>query len=379
MEESKEHNFQTNNNTLHSEPARTMVCLIIVILGSLFFQFTEAATRSSSVTTNFHESSSFVSTNLPSDTLSSNERGKLLSENYSAQELYEAYESVYQDYDNKAFGSNDWKILHNTGDGVEVSILEHENDENCPYVRMTVIFDSPVEVVWDFLSITNWNEAFPKIDPFFDGIQIFEQETLPEKGADLTLLWKKSKRLLAFRKRDFLFVSVTNPPREDGMWVAGTVSIRTPRYPRVPGYTRAYQDSISFYEPLDGGKRTKLTAVCRLDLNDSSADGEGGLIPMWLYLRTIGNTGALVMQGMRREVEKIKFDEPKAMNSTNTTEVCSEEEEEESASSEEEDLEEETILSERKRQRWIRNIFKRPNRPISEKYSQHNTETEKDK
>jgi hypothetical protein len=35
-------------------------------------------------------------------------------------------------------------------------------------------------------------------------------------------------------------------------------------------------------------------------LNDSAADGEGGHIPMWLYVKTIGITGAKSIMNMKR-------------------------------------------------------------------------------
>lgn len=43
-----------------------------------------------------------------------------------------------------------------------------------------------------------------------------------------------------------------------------------------------------------------LTIVCRIDLNDSGADGEGGSVPMWIYVKTIGHTAVASMSSMRR-------------------------------------------------------------------------------
>ena len=43
-----------------------------------------------------------------------------------------------------------------------------------------------------------------------------------------------------------------------------------------------------------------LTIVCRIDLNDSGDGGEGGFIPMWLYVKTIGYTAAESVYKMRR-------------------------------------------------------------------------------
>jgi hypothetical protein len=43
-----------------------------------------------------------------------------------------------------------------------------------------------------------------------------------------------------------------------------------------------------------------LTIVCRIDLNDSGADGEGGWVPMWIYVKTIGHTAAASIHKMRQ-------------------------------------------------------------------------------
>lgn len=39
--------------------------------------------------------------------------------------------------------------------------------------------------------------------------------------------------------------------------------------------------------------------MCRIDLNDSGEDGQGGFIPMWLYVRTIGLTATQSVHNMR--------------------------------------------------------------------------------
>jgi hypothetical protein len=165
----------------------------------------------------------------------------------------------------------------------------------------------------------------------------------------MILARKRTKRILAFGKREFVFVSVTgDKPLDDGTWVSGTVSVElnetktendnegddenendtttaTSLPYRNKSYTRAFQDSIAFYKPippsagttsssssssssLSGGERTKLTIICRIDLNDSSSStsdgdgggGGGGCIPMWLYVKTIGITGARSVLNMRR-------------------------------------------------------------------------------
>lgn len=43
-----------------------------------------------------------------------------------------------------------------------------------------------------------------------------------------------------------------------------------------------------------------LTIVCRIDLNDSGEDGQGGFIPMWLYVQTIGHTATRSVHQMRQ-------------------------------------------------------------------------------
>jgi hypothetical protein len=104
---------------------------------------------------------------------------------------------------------------------------------------------------------------------------------------------------LAFGKRDLVFLSVQDEPLSDGTWVSGTLSVKTDLVPRQPGYTRAFQDSIAFYKPLQENIQTELTIMCRIDLNDSAEDGTGGFIPMWLYVKTIGKTGAQSVIRMR--------------------------------------------------------------------------------
>jgi hypothetical protein len=179
----------------------------------------------------------------------------------------------------------------------------------------------------------------------------------------MILARKRTKRILAFGKREFVFVSVTgDKPLDDGTWVSGTVSVEfnetktdsdsdndenegddenvnendtttatttTTSLPyRNKSYTRAFQDSIAFYKPIPpsaggssssssssstslSGERTKLTIICRIDLNDSSSStsdggggGGGGCIPMWLYVKTIGITGARSVLNMRRALLK---------------------------------------------------------------------------
>jgi hypothetical protein len=59
--------------------------------------------------------------------------------------------------------------------------------------------------------------------------------------------------------------------------------------------TCAHSNALSFCS-----EDRDLTIVCRIDLNDSGADGEGGLVPMWIYVKTIGHTAAASIHKMRQ-------------------------------------------------------------------------------
>lgn len=146
----------------------------------------------------------------------------------------------------------------------------------------------------------------PKMDPFYEGLTVLGEYRY--RGIGMKLARKTIKRLVAFGKRDFTFVSVSDHPRGDGAWVSGTVSVVTDRIPREKGYVRAYQDSIAFYEslpddPETGRPRMKLTIAFRLDLNDSRDGGDGGYVPMWIYVKTVGATGMASVQNMKRQLE----------------------------------------------------------------------------
>ena len=230
------------------------------------------------------------------------ERGKPLGNTITAQDLHQAYREIQQEYHSKAFVSKDWVLL-NSKDGVEVSLLHHSSDPNCPYIKMTAIMPSTPQECWNFLSLSNWDETMPLMDPFYEGVSIYN--SYHNKGVSMTLARKRTKRLVGLLgKRDFLFVSVADVPKKDGTLVSGTVSVIAPQLvPRQAGYTRAFQDSIAFYEPLESGTKTHLTIICRMDLNDSGAEGEGGSMPMWLYVKTIGATGARSVLSMRNYLE----------------------------------------------------------------------------
>jgi hypothetical protein len=164
-----------------------------------------------------------------------------------------------------------------------------------------------VQDVWDFLRLDNWENTMPNMDPFYEGINILGE--YKHKRIEMVLARKTTKRLMTFGKRDFTFVSVSDQPRkEDGAWVSGTVSVVTDQIPRKDGYVRAFQDSIAFYEPLEdegGEPRTKLTIVFRIDLNDSREGGNGGFVPMWMYVKTVGSTGMLSVQNMKKQLQII--------------------------------------------------------------------------
>lgn len=83
----------------------------------------------------------------------------------------------------------------------------------------------------------------------------------------------------------------------------------TDQIPRKKGYVRAYQDSIAFYESMSNNNREsggppqmKLTIVFRIDLNDTRSGGEGGFVPMWIYVKTVGATGMASVQNMKKEL-----------------------------------------------------------------------------
>jgi hypothetical protein len=230
-------------------------------------------------------------------------RGKFVGANFDARDLYDAYKEIESEYHEKAFSAanqNQWKILTRREDA-EVAMMEHPSDPNCPYVRLTAVIPTSVQDCWNFLLLSNWETSMPKMDPFYEGVELHGDFTY--KKVHMILARKRTQRIVAFGKRDFVFVSVTDEPLADGTWVSGTVSVQTPTIPRQVGYTRAFQDSIAFYKPIEETNgvitKTKITIVCRIDLNDSSADGSGGWIPMWIYVKTIGATGARSVISMR--------------------------------------------------------------------------------
>ncbi|VEU34309.1 unnamed protein product [Pseudo-nitzschia multistriata] len=295
------------------------------------------------------------------------QRGKMLKERFDEHDLLRAYQEIKAEYQEKAFGGScdatdgsqsigkgqeeppQWRVLAtvnpNKGKNtntehddelIVVSMLEHPSDPLCPYVKMETVIPVPVEKCWNFLSLDRWDETMPRMDPFYEGLDVYgEYAVASGSGGEgdksdhdaarcqlvrMILARKRTKRILAFGKREFVFVSVEDTPLQDGTWVSGTVSVQVDEsslkspLKRNKSYTRAFQDSIAFYKPLPsraategkagGGDadhrsgRTGLTIVCRIDLNDSN--GRGGCIPMWLYVKTIGATGAKSVWNMRR-------------------------------------------------------------------------------
>lgn len=238
-------------------------------------------------------------------------RGKVIGARVTGKDLAEAYQSIKEEYASLALTKNaKWKVLSTHADGSEVSIMKHKTDSTCPYIRMTSIMPAAVEEVWDFLSLDNWPKTMPKMDPFYEGLTVLGDYT--HKGIEMRLARKTLKRIVAFGKRDFTFVSVSDHPRGDGAWVSGTVSVVTDQIPRDKRYTRAFQDSIAFYEPVTdetGNPATKLTIVFRIDLNDSSDGGNGGFIPMFMYVKTVGSTGMLSVQNMKKQLLLMKSEQ----------------------------------------------------------------------
>ena len=278
---------------------------------------------------NDNSNNSNSSSNNHSESKKGKERGKLLPAANSkqegiAKEMFEAYQELQEDYHVKAFHPSHqqrWKKL-NEKDGAKVSLLEHESDPSCPYVRMEAIIPTSVASCWDFLSIHNWDWSMPKMDPFYDTHSVHANYTTP-KGVNMVLVRKQTHRILAFGKRDFVFLSVTDLPLADGTYVSGSVSVETPDISRTTGYTRAFQDSIAFYKPVvseeTGHEQCHLTIVCRIDLNDSTADGSGGFMPMWLYVKTVGATGLKSVLKMRDALLEMKEELTTAAATTTTT------------------------------------------------------------
>lgn len=226
-------------------------------------------------------------------------RARILPTPFDKEDLRIAYMELRDSYRKVSASDEGWMELSKR-DGVEVSLLNHPTDPWCPYVRMKTVFPTSVENCWNFLQVANWDYSMPKMDPFYEGVEIYEKVNY--KKFSFILCRKRLKRIFAFGKRDLVFLSVTEdkPLEHDGTWVSGTVSVETEQIPRKPGYTRAFQDSVGFYKPVKNNTHCEVTITCRIDLNDSAEGGAGGFIPMWLYVKTIGYNGVQSMIRMRQ-------------------------------------------------------------------------------
>ena len=80
---------------------------------------------------------------------------------------------------------------------ITVSMLEHPSDPLCPYVKMETVIPIPVEKCWDFLSLDRWGETMPKMDPFYEGLDIYGEYTIREEQdaeRDVETVNKQQKR-----------------------------------------------------------------------------------------------------------------------------------------------------------------------------------------
>jgi hypothetical protein len=241
-------------------------------------------------------SSTSTSTTTPPTPPANIERGKHLKYPFETEDVYNIYRQLQQDYHAKAFTSKGWKTLVDKK-GCRVSMLPHPSDPTCPYVKMQATMPVSVEECWNFLKVDQWDRTMPKMDPFYAGVSIHGE--FYYNKIHMILCRKRTQRILAFGPRDLTFLSVQDRPLSDGTWVSGSVSVTADNLPRQPGYTRAFQDSVAFYQPRQNNTATDVTILCRIDLNDSGCDGAGGFIPMWLYVKTIGITGANSINRMR--------------------------------------------------------------------------------
>jgi len=153
------------------------------------------------------------------------QRGVELPNPVRQQDLIRIYKKLRDDYQSKAFGRKDWKLLKDKND-VQVSLLQHSaSDPTCPYVKMRTVLPVSVEACWDFLSLDNWPRTMPKMDPYYEGLTIFQQYESPD--IDVIFCRKRTKRLLTFGKREFVILSVSQnkPLDKQGTRVSGTVSV----------------------------------------------------------------------------------------------------------------------------------------------------------
>lgn len=237
-------------------------------------------------------------------------RGKVIQDGESNEEIYRQYQDKLQEYREMAFSTkSDWNVLKRTKDGIEIATFSPGDDKDCPYIRMRATMPTSASSLYNFMSFANWKIFMPIINPFYHGINV-ENEFMVQ-GKKLILARKRSTSILGFGRRDFSLLAVISDvgSRDDETLVSGTISVIAPQLiPRYPGFTRAFQDMVCFYKPVgrhsDGTHQTELTIMLRTDLNDSTQDGAGGAVPMWLVVKTLGIAGSKAMQGLRKVVRR---------------------------------------------------------------------------
>jgi hypothetical protein len=222
------------------------------------------------------------------------ERGVPLPVSLEPKELYDVFRRLRRHYQEKAASHHhhhNWQVMYQYRN-ITISMLHHDHDPTCPYVKMEAYIPVPTTSCWDFLKVERWDDSMPKMDSFYEGTQVYGTYQVPSNNATVTLCRKRMTRLFAFGKRDMVFLSVedknghdagnginednnantlsspsslgsaTNDDDASGMpqnhhydhyhrtLVSGSVSVVTDAIPRQKGYTRAYQDSISYYRPV---------------------------------------------------------------------------------------------------------------------------------
>ena len=263
-----------------------MLFLLLLLLSLIAFPLAESAVSLSAI---------------PGTYGTSPYRGKLLGQFISPEVLYTAYKEVQKEYLEKS-ESTAWKIVKSK-DGVEIAIMESKEDPNCPFVRMRATMPASPRTIWRFMGFQNWGTFMRLINPFYEGMTVLGEYSYG--GAKMTMVRKRSTRILGFGRRDFGLVSVLDVPSSDGVWMSGTITvISSGVIPRQPGFTRAFQDSICVYKPLPNDE-TEMTIILRTDLNDSAQGGSGGFVPMWVVVKTIGSAGHRAIKGLRNHVRQL--------------------------------------------------------------------------
>jgi hypothetical protein len=238
------------------------------------------------------------------------ERGVPLPASLEPEELYNVFRRLRWHYQEKAASHHhhhDWQVMYQYRN-ITISMLHHEHDPTCPYVKMEAYIPVPTTSCWDFLKVERWDDSMPKMDSFYEGTHVYGTYQVPSNNATVTLCRKRMTRLFAFGKRDMVFLSVedqndndagignkdnnaantlspslldsSNNDNANGLpqnhddhrhrtLVSGSVSVVTDAIPRQKGYTRAYQDSISYYRPVprhanDIRKTATYVFCCRL-------------------------------------------------------------------------------------------------------------------